>query len=326
MADVLVTGGAGFIGSHLAQRLVEDGHRVTVFDNLATGLERNLEPIRDRIRFLRGDLRDPAAVREAVLGQELVFHHAALGSVPRSIDDPVTSNAVNVDGTLNLLVSAREAGVRRLLYSSSSSVYGSTKTLPKLESMPARPQSPYALTKFAAEEYCRVFHEVYGLETVALRYFNVFGPRQRPDSQYAAVIPRFITAVLEGRTPIVHGDGTNSRDFTFVSNNVHANVLAALAPAERVAGRVFNIACNARISLNEVLEKLAVITGRPVTPQYGPGRPGDVDHSLASTDAAEAAFGYRPLVGFDEGLRRTVEAFAAGSPARDEVAGAPAAS
>jgi UDP-glucose 4-epimerase len=250
----LVTGGAGFIGSHLTDRLVNEGHEVTVLDNLATGLESNLETVRSKIRFINGDLRDLEMVREAVNAQDIIFHLGALGSVPRSIDDPITTNAVNVNGTLNILVAAKDTGVKRLIYASSSSVYGDTLVLPKEETMPMRPLSPYALSKVTAEEYFRIFHSVYGLETVSLRYFNVFGPRQRPDSQYAAVIPQFVTAILNNQPPTVHGNGTQSRDFTFVQNNVEANILAATAPADKVAGKVFNIACGNQYSLLHVLQ------------------------------------------------------------------------
>jgi nucleoside-diphosphate-sugar epimerase len=305
----LVTGGAGFIGSHLTDRLVKDGHEVTVFDNLATGLESNLDSVRSRIQFINGDLRNLEVVREAVDAQDVIFHLGALGSVPRSIDDPITTNAVNVNGTLNILVAARDSGVKRLIYASSSSVYGDTPVLPKVETMPMRPLSPYALSKVTAEEYFRVFHSVYGLETVSLRYFNVFGPRQRPDSQYAAVIPKFVTALLNNQAPTVHGDGTQSRDFTFVQNNVEANILAATAPAEKVAGKVFNIACDGQHSLLELIELIQNSIGSSINPVFVATRAGDVRDSRADIRAARHAFGYNPNIGFKDGMSITIKAF-----------------
>ena len=239
----------------------------------------------------------------------MIFHLGALGSVPRSINDPITSNNVNAGGTLNVLVAAKDANVRRVIYASSSSVYGDTPVLPKVETMPSKPLSPYAMSKLAAEEYCRIFHHVYGLETVALRYFNVFGPRQRPDSEYAAVIPKFATAMLEGRSPTVNGDGGQSRDFTFVANNVSANILAATAPAEKVAGRVFNIACNTQYNLLELIAGINTLLGTSVIPTFGPTRAGDVRDSRADVNAAQEAFGYTPLVSFQDGLAITVKAF-----------------
>ena len=309
MKNVLVTGGAGFIGSHLVDRCLQEGYAVTVLDNLAMGLESNLNHVRDRIRFVQGDLRDLETVRDCAANQDVIFHLGALGSVPRSINDPITSNNVNVGGTLNVLVAAKDAGVRRVIYASSSSVYGDTPVLPKVETMPSKPLSPYAMSKLAAEEYCRIFHRTYGLETVALRYFNVFGPRQRPDSEYAAVIPKFTTAILEGRSPTVNGDGQQSRDFTFVANNVSANILAANAPAEKVAGRVFNIACNTQYSVLELIEGINKLLGLNVPPSFGPPRAGDVRDSRADVDAALEAFGYKPLVSFQDGLAVTVQAF-----------------
>jgi nucleoside-diphosphate-sugar epimerase len=305
----LVTGGAGFIGSHLTDRLINDGHDVTVLDNLATGLESNLENVRSKIKFINGDLRNLETVREAVDAQDVIFHLGALGSVPRSIDDPITTNAVNVNGTLNVLVAAKDAGVKRLIYASSSSVYGDTPVLPKVETMPMRPLSPYALSKVTAEEYFRVFHSVYGLETVSLRYFNVFGPRQRPDSQYAAVIPKFVTALLSNQAPTVHGDGTQSRDFTFVQNNVEANILAATAPAEKVAGKVFNIACDGQHSLLELIELIQDSIGSSIKPVFVATRAGDVRDSRADIRAAQNAFGYNPNIGFKDGMSITIKAF-----------------
>jgi UDP-glucose 4-epimerase len=309
MKNALVTGGAGFIGSHLVDRLVQEGYKVTVLDNLAMGLESNLAQARPHIRFVQGDLRDLETVRDCAANQDVIFHLGALGSVPRSINDPITSNNVNAGGTLNVLVAAKDANVRRVIYASSSSVYGDTPVLPKVETMPSKPLSPYAMSKLAAEEYCRIFHHVYGLETVALRYFNVFGPRQRPDSEYAAVIPKFATAILEGRSPNVNGDGGQSRDFTYVANNVSANILAASAPAEKVAGRVFNIACNTQYTVLELIAGINTLLGTNVAPTFGPTRAGDVRDSRADVNAAWEAFGYTPLVSFQDGLAITVKAF-----------------
>ena len=306
---VLVTGGAGFIGSHLVERLVQEGHWVTVLDNLSTGLEANLQGVRQHIDFHLADLRDLTQVRDAVRGCEVVFHLGALGSVPRSVDDPITSNDVNVGGTLNVLVAAKDAGARRVVFASSSSVYGDTPVLPKVETMPPRPMSPYALTKLAAEEYCRIFHRVYGLETISLRYFNVFGPRQRPDSQYAAAIPKFIAAMLEGQAPVVNGDGQQSRDFTYVANNVEANLLAGFGNMPDAYGRTFNIACGSRHTLLELIAAIGSALGTAVQPTFGPARAADVRDSLADIAAARAALGYEPVVGFADGLARTVRSF-----------------
>lgn len=307
MSRYLVTGGAGFIGSHIVDALVSRGDEVVVLDNLSTGRPENLAHRRE-VEVVEGDLRNPETVRRAMRGVEFVSHQGALGSVPRSVDNPIATHEVNATGTLNVLVAAREAGVKRVVFASSSSVYGDTPTLPKLETMPTAPLSPYAVSKLAAEEYCRVFHRVYGLETVALRYFNVFGPRQRPDSQYAAVIPRFVDAVLANRPPQINGDGRQSRDFTFVANNVLANLLAFDAPGPLVAGQRFNIACDDQISLLELVEKINTIASRRVEPIFGPERAGDVRHSRAGIEAAREALGYRPTVAFDEGLTITVRA------------------
>ena len=298
-----MTGGGGFIGSHLIRRLLADGHAVRVLDNFATGRRENLEDVLDQIELIEGDLQSYERVHNAVRGCELAFHLGALPSVPRSIQDPLTSNATNVVGTLNVLLAARDEGVRRVVYASSSSTYGASTELPKREEMPALPIAPYAVSKLAAEGYCRAFHEVYGLETVALRYFNVFGPRQDPQSQYAAVIPNFITAVLEDRGPIVHGDGEQSRDFTYVDNAVDANILAADAPG--AAGEAFNVACGERVSLNEVVARLGARAGVEVDAVHTDSRPGDVRHSLADISKAREILGYEPAIDFDEGLRRT---------------------
>jgi len=299
----LVTGGGGFIGSHLVGRLLREGHSVRVLDNFATGRRENLEPVLGEIELIEGDLQSYERVHNAVRGCELAFHLGALPSVPRSIQDPLTSNATNVVGTLNVLLAARDEGVRRVVYASSSSTYGASEELPKREDMHPLPIAPYAVSKLAAEGYCRAFHRVYGLETVALRYFNVFGPGQDPQSQYAAVIPNFITAVLEDRQPVVHGDGEQSRDFTYVDNAVDANLLAAEAPG--AAGEAFNVACGERTSLNEIVARIGSLAGKEVESVHVDSRPGDVRHSLADIAKAEEILDYRPAVDFEEGLRRT---------------------
>jgi UDP-glucose 4-epimerase len=301
----LVTGGAGFIGSHLARRLLEDGHEVRILDNFSTGARPNLAPIEADIEIVEGDIQSYERAHNAVRDCEVVFHQAALPSVPRSIQDPLTSNAVNVIGTLNILLASRDGGVRRVMFASSSSIYGADRTLPKQESRAPQPMAPYAVAKLAAEGYCRSFSQVYDLETVALRYFNVFGPRQDPLSQYAAVIPRFVTALLRDEAPVVFGDGEQSRDFTYIDNVVDANLLAATA--EGVSGQTFNVACGERISLNHLLDGLREILGSDRQASYLEARPGDVRHSLADISRAREFLGYEPSVSFDEGLRRTVE-------------------
>ena len=302
----LVTGGGGFIGSNLVERLVRDGDRVRVLDNFATGRRENLEPVLDEIELVEGDIQSYERVHTAVRGCEVVYHQAALPSVPRSIQDPLTSNASNVTGTLNVLLAARDEGVRRVVFASSSSIYGANPELPKREEMPVLPIAPYAVAKLAAEGYCRAFHNVYGLETIALRYFNVFGPRQDPASQYSAVIPKFITAALTGEPPVIFGDGETSRDFTHVTNAVEANLLAARAGSE-VAGEAFNIACGERVSLNGIVEELRTITGTEIEPVHAEPRPGDVPHSLADISRARESLGYEPSVGFAAGLRSVFE-------------------
>ncbi len=308
MVTYLVTGGAGFIGSHVVERLVALGHRVRVLDNLSEGRRENLAAVWDRIEFIEGDLRDPEIVRRAVRDVDYVLHQAALRSVPRSVEDPTTTTAVNVLGTVNLLQAAREAGVRRVIFASSSSVYGETSELPLRESQLPRPISPYAVSKLAGEHYCALFTKLYGVETVSLRYFNVFGPRQDPRSEYAAVIPRFILAALRGEPLEIHGDGLQSRDFTYVENVVEANLRATMQRG--IAGEVFNIGCGQRYSVLEVKAHLERILGRSLPARYAPPRKGDVRHTQADMSKAEAALGYRPLVSFEEGLRRTVEFFA----------------
>ena len=302
---VLVTGGAGFIGSHLVERLLKLGNDVRVLDNFSTGHRANLSYFADEIDIVEGDIQSYERVHNAVRGCDAVFHQAALPSVPRSIADPLTSHAINATGTLNLLLAARDEDISRFVYASSSSVYGAVMGLPKCETMATMPISPYGTAKLAAESYCRSFHEIYGLETVALRYFNVFGPRQDPTSEYAAVIPKFIVAYSEGRSPTIFGDGEQSRDFTYVQNVIDAN-LAALAAAG-VGGRVYNIACGVRITLNQLAGELRTLMGVDVKPTYGPGRPGDIIHSLADVRRAREDLGYEPLVPFSEGLRRTLQ-------------------
>ncbi|MDD5087367.1 MAG: SDR family oxidoreductase [bacterium] len=304
----LVTGGAGFIGSNLTHHLLRLGHDVAIFDNFATGRRENLAGIERDVEIITGDLRDGEAVSRAVSGREFVLHQGALPSVPRSVNDPMASHDVNVTGTLHVLLAARAAGVRRVVVASSSSVYGDTPTLPKVETMPVLPMSPYAVSKLAAEKYAAAFFRVYGLETVALRYFNVFGPRQDPASQYSAVIPRFITALRRGETPVIYGDGLQSRDFTYVDNVVEANLLACTS--DGVAGEFFNVACGHSFTLLDVLGTIAGIMGKPMTPRHEPARPGDVRHSLADVSKLRAATGYEGKMDFRQGLKRTVEHFA----------------
>jgi len=303
----LVTGGAGFIGSNLVEELVRRGERVRVLDNFSTGKRENIAPWLERIELIAGDVCDLGTVRRAMEGVDYVLHQAALSSVPRSIDDPIRTHHCNATGTLNVLIAARDAGVRRLVYASSSSVYGDSPTLPKQEDMPTDTFSPYAVSKLAGEHYCRVFYRVYGLETVCLRYFNVFGPRQDPTSQYAAVIPKFVTAMLSGRRPVVYGDGRQSRDFTYVTNVVEGNLLACRA--EGVAGEVFNIACGQSFTVLELVEELGRVLGMEVRPEFAPPQPGDIKHSLAAIEKAREGLGYIPGVLFVEGLRHTVMFF-----------------
>jgi nucleoside-diphosphate-sugar epimerase len=309
MAFYLVTGGAGFIGSNIVHELVRRGDRVRVIDNFSTGKRENLSGILDRIELLDGDLRNPDDVHQAVSGIDCILHQAALPSVPRSIRDPVASNESNVSGTVNLLTAAKDAHVKRLVFASSSSVYGDTPTLPKTEDMPPNPRSPYAVSKAAGEYYCRVFFEVFGLKTVILRYFNIFGSRQDPASPYSAVIPLFIAKIGKGERPVIFGDGTQSRDFTFVENAVRANLLAVAAPD--APGKTFNIAGGKRHSLNDLVEKLNKIIGTALDPSYAEARRGDIKHSLADISLAKRHLGYEPLIDFEEGLRKTFEWYTA---------------
>jgi nucleoside-diphosphate-sugar epimerase len=301
---VLVTGGAGFIGSHLAAELIERGMDVRILDNFATGRRSNLRVLGGEVEVIEGDIQSYERVHHAVSGCEVVFHEAALPSVPRSIQDPLTSNATNVVGTLNVLLAARDHGVRRVILASSSSVYGENPLLPKSEDQPTMPISPYATAKLAAENYARSFHRVYGLETVMLRYFNVFGPRQDPTSQYAAVVPRFIAALMTGGQPTIYGDGEQSRDFTAVANVVRGNLLAMDAPS--VAGSVYNLACGDRVSVNQLARTIGELLGCEVHPEYLPGRAGEVPHSLADISRAREQLGYEPSVQLREGLEQTI--------------------
>jgi len=318
MSVCLVTGGAGFIGSHLVEALLDRGHEVRVVDNLSTGNITNLDPVRERIDLLIGDLVDPEVARDAIRGVDVVFHQAALASVPRSIADPWATHQACVSGTLNVLMAARDLGVRRVVYAASSSAYGASERLPKRETDPTLPLSPYAVAKLAGEHYCAAFSHVYGLETVRLRYFNVFGPRQSPESQYAAVIPRFIQAMTAGLSPHIHGDGTQSRDFTFIDDVVQANLRAAEAPG--VSGRVYNVACGRRTTLLELVAKINALLGTNIEPIHEAPRPGDVRHSQADITQAQADLGYQPRMDIDGGLARCVEWFQSQAEEKQTVA------
>ncbi len=304
MSLYLVTGGAGFIGSNIVESLLKRGVSIRVVDNFATGRKENIQPFLDRVDFREISICDLEALRETMKGVDYVIHQAAIPSVPKSIIDPVASHHADVTGTLNVLWAAKQAGVKRVVYAASSSAYGDIETLPKEESMAPHPISPYGLMKYVGEEYCRIFTLIYGLETVALRYFNVFGPRQDPTSPYSGVLSRFITVMLQGESPTIFGDGEQTRDFTFVDNIVEANWLAC--HAEGVAGAMFNIACERRISLNQIVKLLNDMLRLKVAPVYEPARTGDIKHSLADISRAVAKLAYRPLVSFEEGLERTV--------------------
>jgi UDP-glucose 4-epimerase len=305
MAKCLVTGGAGFIGSHLIDELLAQGHDVRTVDNFSTGDRRNLLHISQDVDIVEGDLRSFERAADAVDGREVVFHLAALPSVPRSVQDPLTSSAVNVTGTLNVLLAARNANVKRVVYASSSSIYGSISEEVKREDLPIAPLSPYGVAKYAGEAYCSSFFQVYGLETVSLRYFNVFGPRQSPLSQYAAVIPNFFVSAMLGESPTIYGDGNQARDFTFVSGAVHANMLAAFK--DEAAGQVFNVACGEKTSVNQLAEAIAEIAGTSHDPVHAGARAGDIRVSVANIDKARSVLGYEPTVGLREGLERTYE-------------------
>jgi UDP-N-acetylglucosamine/UDP-N-acetyl-alpha-D-glucosaminouronate 4-epimerase len=300
-----VTGGAGFIGSHIVDALVRKGHRVRVLDNFFSGKRENLRAVRGDIELLTGDCADPRAAQRSVKGIEAVFHEGAVPSVARSVKDPALSHRANATATLTMLIAARDAGVRRFIYAGSSSVYGDTPTLPKHEAMTPKPLSPYAVGKLMGEHYLRVFARLYGLETLTIRYFNVFGPRQDPSSPYSGVISVFTTALLSGKTPTIYGDGLQSRDFTYVANVVDANLKAL--KAKGLSGQSVNVAMGSRITLKQLLAALARETGGPATAKHGPPRPGDVRHSLADIRLARKLLGYRPIVPFETGLRHTVE-------------------
>src|SRR5271156_6610634 len=307
MALYLITGIGGFIGSSLAQELLRRGEQVRGIDNFSTGKRENLAPILGQIDFRQVDILDLEAVKEACAGIDYVLHQAAIPSVPKSILDPLGSNRVNIDGTVNLLVAARDAKVKRVVYAASSSAYGDTPTLPKLEAMTPNPISPYAVAKLASELYMISFFRCYGLETVCLRYFNIFGPRQDPSSPYSGVLAKFSQQMLRGEQPTIFGDGETSRDFTYIDNAVSANLLACSAPAENCAGRVFNCATGQRVTLNETFHALKALTGYKGTVKYGPERGGDIKHSLADIAQAEKHLRYKVLVNFADGLRRTVD-------------------
>ena len=312
MSHYLVTGGAGFIGSHLTEELVRRGHRVRVADNLITGKRSNLDHIPD-VEFLEGDLGDLSFATRAVDGCEFVLHQAAIPSVPRSVKDPITSNRANVDATLNVLVASRDAGVKRLVFAGSSSAYGNTPTLPKHEEMPTGPLSPYALQKVVGEQYLQMFTRLYGLETVTTRYFNVFGPRQDPSSPYSGVISVFATALLDGRSPTIYGDGEQTRDFTYVANVVDGVLRACEAPG--ASGEIMNVATGGRISLKQLFRAMRDLIGGSVELTYGTPRPGDVRDSQADISKAARILGYQPIVSFEDGLRRTIEWYRTASAA-----------
>jgi len=305
MGRYVVTGGGGFIGSHIVEELIRRNETVTVIDNFSTGKHENVEPFEDDVDVIEADIAEAKNLTQFLKGADYVIHQAAIPSVPKSIIDPVKSHNANVNGTLQLLVACREAGVKRVVYASSSSLYGDSPTLPKHEGMMPNPLSPYGAQKLFAEMYCQVFTRAYGLETVALRYFNVFGPRQDATSQYSGVLALFIPAVLQDRRPTIHGDGLQSRDFTFVKNVVEANLLACKAPG--VAGEVFNVACGDRITVNSMLQQINKITGKDVAPIYSEPRKGDIKHSQADITRAKERLGYQPRVSFEDGLRSTIE-------------------
>ena len=307
MAHYLVTGGCGFVGSHLVEALVQKGDRVRVFDNCSTGKVENIAHLRNQIEFIDGDLRELDAVQQAVANVDYVFHQGARPSVARSVADPILSNNININGTLNILVAARDAGVKRVVYAASSSAYGNIPTLPRSETLSPQPASPYAITKYVGECYCRVFTQVFGLETVALRYFNIFGPRQNPTSQYSAVIPKFINAYLHGNSPAIEGDGEQSRDFTYIANAVHANLLAC--HAEGAVGEVFNIGCGQQTSINRLASLIGEMMETDAKPIYTTSRPGDVRHSCADIRKAQQLLGYEPKIELKTGLRRTIDWF-----------------
>jgi nucleoside-diphosphate-sugar epimerase len=305
MDNFLVTGGAGFIGSNICTKLISQGCFVRVIDNLLTGKKSNLAAISDKIEFIEADMGNPDAARAAMKGIDVVLHQGALPSVPRSVDDPALTHRHCVDATFTLLLAARDAKVKRFVYAASSSAYGDTPTLPKVETMPVNPLSPYAAAKLMGEYYCSVFYKVYGLQTISLRYFNVFGPHQDPTSQYAAAIPAFVTSILKDKPPTVYGDGEQSRDFTYIDNIVEANLLAARA--KQTKGDVVNIACGEVVTVNEIIDTINRLLGKKIRPIYEPVRPGDVKHSLADITVAKKLLGFKPVVPFKEGLAKAIE-------------------
>lgn len=305
MSKIVVTGGAGFIGSHIAEQLTKQDHEVIVVDNFSTGRRENLNSFVDRVTLQNCDITDLASLHNIMEGVDYVFHQAALPSVPRSIQHPDESQRSNSTGTLNVLIAAKDAGVKRLVYASSSSAYGHLNEPVKDENMVAEPVSPYGVAKLSGEHYCRAFHECYGFETVALRYFNVFGPRQNPFSAYTGVLAIFIPLMLQGKQPIVFGNGTSTRDFTFIQNNVHANILAMTK--ETAAGEMCNIACGTSISIIEIIDCINRILGTTIKPEFGPTRSGDIQHSCASLEKAKRVLGYEPQISFEDGLRETIE-------------------
>lgn len=301
----MVTGGAGFIGSNICKKLISEGCFVRVVDNLLTGKKSNLAGIIDKIEFIQADMGNDRVARSAMKDIEVVLHQGALPSVPRSVDDPAATHKHCVDATFTLLLAARDAGIKRFVYASSSSAYGDTPTLPKVETMPPQPLSPYAVGKLVGEYYCSVFYKVFGLETISLRYFNVFGPHQDPTSQYAAAIPAFVTAILKDKPPTVYGDGLQSRDFTYVDNVVEANLLAARA--KQTKGEVLNIACGQAVTVNEVIDIINELLGKDIKPKYDPPRPGDVKHSLADISLAKKLIGFKPKIQFKQGLQKAID-------------------
>ncbi len=306
MVKYLVTGGAGFIGSNIVKKLVENGESVKILDNFSTGKKNNIDKYLDKLELIEGDFTDLNIARKAVKGVDYVLHQGAIPSVPRSIDDPTKTNNSNILGTLNMLIAAKDEGVKRFVYAASSSAYGDSLVMPKVETMNVAPKSPYAIQKLAAEQYCQIFYSVYGLPTVALRYFNVFGPNQDPESVYSAVIPIFIKKMLKGESPVIFGDGMTSRDFTYVENNIDANLKACVSGAESF-GEVINIASGKEISLNDLVEKINKNLGTNIKPIYKKERVGDVKHSLGSISKAKKLLGFKPIVNFDQGLAKTVE-------------------
>jgi len=305
MERFLVTGGAGFIGSNICKRLISQGCFVRVVDNLLTGKKSNLNTVIDKIEFIQADMGDEQVARSAMKGIDVVLHEGALPSVPRSVDDPAATHKHCVDATFTLLLAARDAGIKRFVYASSSSAYGDTPTLPKVETMPPQPLSPYAVGKLVGEYYCSVFYKVFGLETISLRYFNVFGPNQDPTSQYAAAIPAFVTAILKDQPPTIFGDGLQSRDFTYVDNVVEANLLAARV--KQTAGEVINIACGEAVTVNEVIDDINEVLGKNIKPKYDPPRPGDVKHSLADITLAQKIIGFKSKMTFRQGLQKAID-------------------